>query len=198
MVDADESVTPELKDEIAKFVERDEEGFTMGRMRRKDRFMGRWLNRSSGYPTWFGRFVRPGRVRVQREINEEYLTDGNVIPFKEHLVHYPFNKGLGYWVERHNKYSSMEAQTLEIEKSGPLQWAGLWSRDHVVRRKHLKQLAYRLPGRPLLVFCYLYFLRLGLLDGGPGLTFCALRSFYEYMINVKRRELSRRRQTLPV
>ena len=39
-------------------------------MRRKDMFMGRWLKRSSGYPTWFGRLFRKGMVRVEREVNK--------------------------------------------------------------------------------------------------------------------------------
>ena len=105
---------------------------------------------------------------------------------------------MDYWLERHNRYSTMEARTLQSERERPLSWSGLVSRDRVARRKNLKQLAYRLPGRPLLVFCYLYVLRLGLLDGRAGLTYCALRSFYEHMIDVKCRELWRRNQALPV
>ena len=42
------------------------------------------------------------------------------------------------------------------------------------------------------VFRYLYFARFGFLDGRPGFTFCVLRSFYEYMIDLKVKELERR------
>ena len=191
MLDADERVTPELFSELGQRV-RPESKASLFKVRRKDMFMGRWLKRSSGYPTWFGRVMRPGHVRVEREINEEYHASGEVRYLKEHLLHYPFNKGVSYWYERHNRYSSMEAKALIQESAGPLSPRDFFSSDPGARRKALKQLAYRLPGRPLLVFFYLYFARMGFLDGGPGMTFCTLRSFYEHMIDVKARELKRR------
>jgi hypothetical protein len=111
-------------------------------------------------------------VRVEREINEEYHTDGEIGHLQEHLTHYPFNKGISYWFERHNRYSTMEVEALVQEVSASFCVSELFSRDPVVRRKALKQLAYRLPGRPFIVFAYLYFARLGFLDGRAGLTYC--------------------------
>ena len=198
MLDADERVTPELHSEIIATLEQADADITLYRMRRQDLFFGRWLKRSSGYPTWFGRLMRIGRVRVEREINEEYHTDGKIGHLREHLLHYPFNKGVAYWIERHNRYSSMEAQALLAETQGRFAYRDLWAHDPVRRRKALKQLAYRLPARPLLVFLYLYLWRGGLLDGGPGFTFCLLRTFYEFMIDLKVRELRRRERGLPV
>jgi hypothetical protein len=154
--------------------------------------MGRWIKRSSCYPTWFGRFFRTGQVRVEREINEEYHTDGEIGHLQEHLTHYPFNKGISYWFERHNRYSTMEVEALVQEVSASFCVSELFSRDPVVRRKALKQLAYRLPGRPFIVFAYLYFARLGFLDGRAGLTYASMRSVYEYMIDLKVKELRRR------
>ena len=191
MLDADERVTPELFSELGQRV-RPESKASLFKVRRKDMFMGRWLRRSSGYPTWLGRVMRPGYVRVEREINEEYHTNGEVRYLKEHLVHYPFYRGVAYWYERHNRYSSMEARALIEESTCPLSLRDLSASDPGARRRALKQLAYRLPGRPFLVFCYLYFARMGFLDGRPGMTFCALRSVYEHMIDVKARELRRR------
>ena len=198
MLDADERVTPELHREIIATLEQADPDTTLYRMRRQDLFFGRWLQRSSGYPTWFGRLIRVGRVRVEREINEEYHTDGQIGFLREHLLHYPFNKGVAYWIERHNRYSSMEARAWLAETQDRFAHRDLWARDPVQRRKALKQLAYRLPARPLLVFLYLYLLRGGLLDGGPGLTYCRLRAFYEFLIDLKVRELRRREQGLPI
>src|SRR5271155_4475515 len=81
MVDADERVPPDLAAEIQSAVAAAGEQVAMYRMRRKDHFLGKWLRRSSGYPSWFGRLVRLGRIRVEREVNEEYIADGRV----EHL-----------------------------------------------------------------------------------------------------------------
>jgi hypothetical protein len=147
--------------------------------------MGRWIRRSSGYPTWFPRIFRRGRVRVEREINEAYVADGLARQLKGHIHHHPFNKGLDWWFERHNRYSSMEARALAAERAAPLKLSALASGDPTRRRAALKSLAYRMPGRPLLVFVYLYFVRRGFLDGVAGYRFASLRRTYELMIDAK-------------
>jgi len=197
MVDADERWPREIYEEI-KHALSNPNGVSLYHFLRKDMFMGRWLRRSTGYPTWAGRLVKIGAVSVQRDINEEYWTSGDKGYMKGHFIHYPFNKGVSFWLERHNRYSSMEAEALVAESAGKLKMAGLFSSDPAVRRKTLKQIAYRVPCRALLVFCYLYFFRLGFLDGLPGLTYCRLRSTYEYMIDLKVKELRRRERGLPV
>ncbi len=191
MVDADECVPPELCKEIETALADVSSGVAMFRIRRKDYFFGRWIRHASAYPTWFGRLVRKGAVQVEREINEEYHTAGEVRCLKEHLIHYPFSNGMAHWFDRHNRYSSMEAEALVQKKSQ----GRLWAKDAVVRRRALKQLAYRLPGRPLFVFAYLYFFRLGLLDGLPGLRYSIMRSMYEYMIDLKVAEQRCRKRT---
>jgi hypothetical protein len=128
--------------------------------------------------------MRPHKVRVIRAVNEEYDTDGEVRVLTEHLDHFPFAKGVAWWVERHNRYSTMEAALLRGEPPSPT-WGQLLARDPAQRRKALKAIAYRLPFRPALVFAYLYILRGGFLDGIPGLQFCALRSGYEFLIDLK-------------
>jgi len=191
MLDGDERISAEARSEIERALT-NANGTTLYRVRRKDMFAGRWLKRSSGYPTWFGRLFRVGRVWVEREINEQYHTDGEVGYLENHLIHYPFNKGVAFWLQRHNRYSTMEARALVEETRGRFRIGGLVSSDPTVRRRAGKQLAYRLPCRPFLVFCYLYFFRRGFLDGRPGLTYCRLRAMYEYMIDLKVRELRRR------
>jgi len=185
MVDADECVPPELRGEIERVIKGVPDTVSMFQMRRKDYFFGRWIQHASGYPTWFGRLVRRGEVRVEREINEEYHTNGEVRDLQEHLRHYPFAKGIAFWFERHNHYSSMEAKALIQEVTQKTVVGSLWANEATVRRKVLKQWAYRLPGRPVIVFFYLYFFRLGLLDGLPGFRYSVMRSMYEYMIDLK-------------
>ncbi len=192
MVDADERCTPELVAEMQLAVAETDDDVTLFRFRRKDYFMGRWLKRSSGYPTWFGRLMKLGKVRFEREINEDAVTDGRTDMLKGHLIHYPFSKGISFWFERHNRYSSMEAVALTEEVGQKLVFRDLFSRAPAKRRKALKQLAYRMPFRPVLVFFFLYIVRLGILDGRAGLTFCSFRAAYEYMIDLKILELKER------
>lgn len=198
MVDADERVPDDLAKEAVARVAAAADDTVMFRMRRKDFFLGRWLKRSSGYPTWFGRLVRPGRVHVEREVNEEYIADGAIEHLSAHLHHHPFNKGVAYWFDRHNRYSSMEAIAKAELRSGPLASRDLFSADPVARRRARKQLLYRFPARPLIVFLYLYVIRLGLLDGRAGFNFIRMRTMYETLIDVKALEMRRRQRGLTV
>lgn len=198
MVDADERVPADLAAEIADSVRRANDRVVMFRMRRKDFFLGKWLKRSSGYPTWFGRLVLPGRVHVQREYNEEYIADGDVAHLKAHLHHLPFNKGIDFWYERHNRYSNMEAALTLKMRSAPISSFNLFVADAIERRRRLKQIAYRMPMRPLMVFIYLYIVRMGILDGRAGFYFSRMRAAYEMMIDLKIMELKRRKRGLPV
>ncbi len=197
MLDADELVSDELHAEMVKKLKNDAEGVEMFRMRRKDLFLGKWLRRSSGYPTWSSRLFKVGRVWVEREINEEMHCKGIVGNLNAHFIHYPFNKGIAYWWERHNRYSTMEATALVQETHHKMRVDKMFSRDPTVRRKWLKQLAYRLPGRPILVFIFLYIVRFGFLDGKAGWRYCCMRAIYEYMIDLKVIELKRREKGLP-
>jgi len=199
MLDADEVVTDDLWREIELALSACEEGVTLFRLRRKDYFMGTWLKHSTNYSSlWFGRLMRLGEVWVERSINEEYHTDGSVCDLDSALVHYPFNKGLDAWIYKHNRYSSMEAELIVNGEGYHWRWGELLDSDAVIRRKALKGLVYSLPGRPLLMFIGRYLISGGILDGRAGLMFCLLKTYYEYMIDCKVRELRRRAKGLPV
>jgi len=93
MLDADERVPEDLHQEMLLATHDAAKQVALFRMRRRDHLFGRWIPRSSGYPTWFGRLVRVGHAWVQRPINEEFHADGEVASLHCHLDHYPFNKG---------------------------------------------------------------------------------------------------------
>jgi glycosyltransferase involved in cell wall biosynthesis len=198
MVDADERTPKDLVREMIAAVATADSDIALFRMRRKDYFLGRWLRRSSGYPSWFGRLVRLGRVRVERAVNEEYVADGRIVHLRSHLHHYPLNKGIAYWYERHNRYSDIEALAKVEAYSSQLSIAALFRGDPIDRRRAMKQLVYRLPMRPSIWFLYLYIFRMGFLDGAAGLAFSRMRASYETMIDMKVLELKRRRRGRPV
>ena len=198
MLDADERVPAELRGEMLTAVSQAEDSVAMFSVRRKDHLFGRWIRGASGYPTWFGRLARIGRVSVKRPINEEYHADGLVVHLTSHLHHYPFNKGFAAWFAKHDKYSTLEAALRADKGAGRWLLRDLISRDAGARRRGLKACAYNLPARPIIMFVALYFLRGGILEGRAGLTFSLLRAWYEYMIDCKFRELKRRERGLPV
>jgi glycosyltransferase involved in cell wall biosynthesis len=197
MVDADERVPEELAVEMAAAVGCVDDDTVLFRMRRRDYFLGRWLQRSSGYPSWFGRLARIGRVRVERDVNEEYIADGKVAYLQAHLHHFPFNKGIAHWFEKHNRYSTMEAQTKIRTRGSPVSLKSFFSMDPIDRRRALKHALYRVPLRPSIVFLYLYVVRMGFLDGRAGLAFSRMRASYELLIDLKVAEADRRGRGAP-
>ncbi len=195
--DADEVVTGELREEMLRVTadrSRPEVGY---RVRFKTYFMGRWLRRSSLYPTWVLRLFKPDKVRWERLVNPVARVAGPEGLLESHFEHYSFHKGLNAWFEKHNGYSWQEAEE-GLKLTGGCGWApgDLLALDAVARRKALKELSFRLPCRPLLRFLYMYVLRGGFLDGAPGYHYCRLLSIYEYMIVLKMKEIRRREKGL--
>ena len=198
MLDADERVTPDLRDELLATTAGAPVKVCMYRFRRHDHLFGRWIRRSSGYPTWFGRVARLGAVRVERSVNEEYKTDGEIATLRGHVDHFPFNKGFHDWILKHDRYSTMEAQLMAAGGERTWRRRDLLGTDPMRRRAALKAMIYATPFRPALVFMALYIFRGGLFEGCAGLSFSLLRAWYEFMINCKYREIRRRDQGLPV
>ncbi len=197
--DADEVVTPELRDEMLAIAKHHESASVAYRVRYRNFFMGRWIKHCSTYPVWVYRFFRPEKIRWERLVNPVPVIDGPEGRLKNHFLHYSFNKGLSAWFEKHNRYSQQEAEEgCRSQAVGGLRPAHLFSTDGMIRRRALKELSFRLPFRPTLHFCYRYFLRRGFLDGRPGLTFCRMMAIYEYMMVVKMEEIRRRDRGLPI
>jgi glycosyltransferase involved in cell wall biosynthesis len=170
------------------------------RMRRKDFFMGRWLQHAQLYPTWLVRLFRPKQIRYERLVNPVAIVDGQTGQLDAHILHYPFSHGVSHWLARHNRYSDMEAiEALHGRRNGAgRDVSALWSADPNERRRALKDVFFRLPARPLIKYAYYLLWRRAFLDGRAGFTYAALQAMYEYMIDCKRRELERRRRGLPV
>ena len=52
--------------------------------------------------------------------------------------------------------------------------------------ERMRKIFYKLPGRPLLRALYMYFFKLGFLDGKRGFHLAILSGFYEFVVNLKR------------
>jgi len=182
MLDADECMTIELATEIQEKLVATTH--TMFRFRRKDYLFNKWLKHSSGYPTWFPRLFKLGECWVEREINEIYRTTGITGELENHILHFPFNKGISDWFHKHNRYSEMEAELI-FNESNKLKFQNLFSSDKLDRREAQKALVYGMPCRPLVVFIIFYFLKCGFLDGKSGFYYCTMKFCYELMISCK-------------
>ncbi len=190
ILDADERPTPALSAELQRVTSSAPDEISAFRLRRRDFLFGTWLKHAQLSPFYI-RLVRPERARYTRTINEVLEIEGPVHSLAEPLDHFPFSKGISWWVTRHNRYSTMEAELI-VGQSGlqnPSIRTALRDPDFHTRRLHQKALFYKLPGRPLIKWCYMMFVRLAILDGPAGWTYSTLAAFYEYLIVVKTREL---------
>ena len=189
-IDADERMTSELVASVRQAASNpgDQVAF---RMQRRDFFMGIWLKHVQTSPHYM-RLFRPSKMRYERLVNPVSIPDGPVADIAGYLDHYPFSKGIRQWFDRHNSYSSFEAQQIidnEKTKEPFSIWKAFFERDFTRRRFLQKELFFRLPARPLVKFALLYVLKRGLLDGRAGFTYSVLQSIYEYMIVLKVAEL---------
>jgi glycosyltransferase involved in cell wall biosynthesis len=190
ILDADERPTPELSREMQQLVLAAPDQIAAFRVRRRDFLFDTWLKHAQISPFYI-RLVRPEHARYTRAINEVLEIDGLVAELSYPLDHYPFSKGIARWVEKHNLYSTMEAELI-VRNQGlqnPSFLTALRDPDFHTRRLHQKAIFYRLPGRPLIKWLYMVFLRGAILDGAAGLTYATLQAFYEYLIVLKTKEL---------
>jgi glycosyltransferase involved in cell wall biosynthesis len=189
-IDSDERMTPELVKSVQAAVESasDEVAF---RLQRRDFFLGTWLKHVQSSP-FYMRLFKPEKMRYERLVNPISIADGPVGEVSGYLDHFPFSKGIGHWVDRHNSYSRFEAQQIVENRKNQATFSlkkAFTAKDFNERRFHQKELFYRLPFRPLIKFLILYFAKRGFLDGRAGFTYAMLQSIYEYFIVLKTREL---------
>jgi glycosyltransferase involved in cell wall biosynthesis len=187
-LDADEHLTERGCAEIAEAVQRGgADGFLIPR---RYIFLGRHLRHAWWYPDYQLRLFRRERARFEdRLVHEHPIVDDLVATLEEPLIHENL-KGLTAFIERHNRYSELEARERLQPSAGRQQgsFRGAW----LDRRRAVKErIWYRLPFRPLARFVWLYVVRRGFLDGRPGFLFCALIASYELMIDAKIVELRR-------
>lgn len=193
--DADERITPELRDELLRVVNDPATRPAAFRLRYKNMFMNTWIRRGGIYPVWIIRLFRPDKIRYEdREVNAHPVVQGELGDLREHFIHYSFNKGLLPWFHKHNSYSEMEAKEavriIERESVGS-RLSALKSSKPGVRRRAIKDLSFFIPLRGLVRFLYMYLARLAFLDGAAGFHYASMISMYEYWIEVKIREKRR-------
>lgn len=188
--DADEETPLDLQQEMRDALRDPCMRHVAYRVRFKVMFLGRWIRRSSLYPTWVLRLFRPEHLSFERDINLNYKVNGSVGRLESHFLHHTFRRGLHHWYAKHNEYSSLEAnEALKLLETGDYDIAGLVSADSLRKRRAWKELSLRLPGRAVAVLFYLLCVRGGILDGPAGWAYCGMRASYELMIELKLKEL---------
>jgi glycosyltransferase involved in cell wall biosynthesis len=200
LLDADESLTPELAEEIRRAVENPAiDGYYISlRMY----FLGRLL-RHSDASFWKLSLFRRGKGRYEcrlkdqdasmadMEVHEHVVVDGPTARLRSPLVHRNV-ESLSRYIQKHNEYSNWEARVRVDGESDP-ELTPRFFGTQAQRRRWLKNRFLGLPGSPALFFLYKYILGLGVLDGIPGLIYCGFQAVQVFHIKSKMVEWKRAR-----
>lgn len=189
-LDADETFTPELRLEVEETIRHDT--YLAYQVPSKMIFMGCWLKYSGMYPCFQVRLGRVDGLKFQQvgHGQKEDMPPDQVGVLKKPYLHDFFCKGFTAWFDKHNRYSSEEAEAaFRIIQSGTIEWVNLFSASKYHRRMALKKASYFFPMRPFLRFIYMYIFRMGFLDGRAGWVYCIMLSICEFMISAKIAEM---------
>lgn len=171
-LDADERVSAELRESIGH--ELASPRFSAYQFPRRNRFMGRWLRHGEGYPDWSLRlFDRRQANWSDDAIHEKVVSSGPVGRLRGDLLH-ESEHGIADYLAKQNRYTTLQAEQLYARGKR----AGVG----------------KLVLSPLFRFIKFYFLRLGFLDGVPGLTHIVIGCLNSFAKYAKLRELDAGRQ----
>lgn len=195
-LDGDERITDDLREEILKVLQSPRhDGYYLDR-----EFIFRGQELRSYRPDWNLRLFRHEVASIEdlglhhlegtgdNEIHEHFVLTGTTGFLKPALLHHDY-RGIGPWLDRHNKYATWEAHLYLRLRGEPLSITPSTLRDPISRNRLIRRLWVRLPGRPLLRFIAWYFAKRAVLDGWIGFQYSFLMAWYEFVISIKLREL---------
>lgn len=184
-LDADEVVTPEFKAALDTL--QPPSDVDAYQVPSKTMFFGKWLRHAGMWPSYQVRLGRRDKLRFVQvgHGQREDLPDERIGVFPEAYLHFSFSHGLTHWLKRHLRYAEEEVTQLRKNRHGSGAQVGRGGGVTYARRR-LKAIAARLPLtlRPIIKFSYVYFIRLGFLDGRRGFAYAFMLAVYEGMIAV--------------
>lgn len=163
--------------------------------------MNRWLKHGGMSPHYILRLFRNGAGRYEEKTEEHLVLQSGKTMYATHpFIEDNRQNTLKYWLKKHDDLSDGEIRDTLLETRDP-------GRDltprlfgtKVERTRWLKTHVYaRSPlfVRGFLYFVYRYVIRLGFLDGMPGLMFHVLQGFwYRFYIDARIYEVRSRWQS---
>jgi glycosyltransferase involved in cell wall biosynthesis len=168
VLDADERVTPALRQEIEGVV--GDPGARDGYLiPRRSYFLGQWIRGCGWYPDESVRLFRRGRGRfAERAVHEAVVVDGRVGRLRAPLEHFTYDS-ISAFLQRMDRYSALAAA--ELHRAG--------------RSAHL----WDLVARPAWTFLRMLLLQGGWREGWRGLVLSGLYAAYAFSKYAKLWEL---------
>lgn len=167
-LDADERLSPELREEILRIKEKEPDypGFSMPR---RVFYLGKWINHSGWYPDRKIRLFRKDKARWEGEfVHEALVIDGKIQKLSGDIHHFTY-QNISDHIDRINKFSDLGAQKLYVQRKR-CRW-------------------YHLVFLPIFRFVKSYFFKAGFLDGFAGFVISALNGYSIFIRYSKLKEI---------
>ncbi len=158
-VDADERVTPELEMEIRDVIHH-QVAPKLYAIPRRTYFFGHRLHFSDTQNDAPIRLFPKGCAEWMQPVHETLRSSLPVQCLKSPLLHFS-TRDRAHYEQKLEFYIPLELLTMEQKKLRPSRWDSFL--------------------RPLAKFFYLYLIRLGILDGIPGLQYAILSAYYTFL-----------------
>lgn len=189
-LDADQEVTPELKNRLINFNDQDHAGVNGIYFNRKNFFKGRWIKHGGYYPFYLLKMFRygVGYSDINENMDHRFIVPGKLEIWKDGIIKEENLKenNIRFWIDKHNRYSDLVAQE-EVERMKQLRTQTIRPRfwgSPDERTAWRKQLWWKLPRyvRPMIYFIQRIIFQLGILDGRTGIIFHFLQGFWFRLI----------------
>jgi len=158
-IDADEELTPELKEELIKF-KKSTPTYNSFYVARRAFFLGKWIKHSGWYPSRVIRLFNKNYASFNdKSVHENITVLGDSGKLNHDLNHYT-DPNIEHYFKKFNTYTTLAAN--DLFDSG--------------KKARLIDIIIR----PLFLFTKMYIFRLGFLDGLHGFILALFSSFYVF------------------
>lgn len=163
-IDADERITPELKNEINSIIVQKDDEYDGYLIKRKDIMWGKTLNYGEMGNVSFLRLGKRGAGAWVGDVHEIWQIDGKIGILENYILHYP-HQTVGNFLYEINSYSTIRAKELY--------------------NKHIKVKAQDIFLYPMGKFLLNYIIQLGFLDGIAGMIVALMMSMHSFLVRGK-------------
>jgi len=161
VLDADEEVSKELRNEIRKRLEADDGRYDGYMIKRHTYYLGRWINHGGWYPDYKLRLFKKSKARfVGEDPHDKVAVLGKVGKLKGDIYHYTY-EDISHHLRTINSFSDVVSENMLKKKE--------------------RFLLPKMLLKPPIKFFETYIYKLGFLDGIPGLIISILSSYYVFL-----------------
>ena len=107
MIDPDEEVTSEFRQEVEKVIKEDKfDGF---KFPRKNIIFGKWMRYTGWYPDWQLHLFKTKRGKYVGKVHEQVVLDGKIGVLNASLIHYNYHS-ISQYLQKLDRYTNLEAE----------------------------------------------------------------------------------------